>query len=286
MALVVLTLIALSWMTLDLRASSSDVSAPERGALAVLAPLQQALSVAVRPASSAVRWVGDQRRLHERLERLRVTDAELRSVRVVSADLAVENRRLRALLDMRARIGRRTVGARALGAPPGDPGGGVLINAGARRQVAPGMVVVDAGALVGRVVAVTATHARVEMATSPDARYAVRVVPGDATGRLRGAGDGRLLLELDDPHGAVPDGASVVTRAFEGSEVPDGLPIGTVVGARPDDRVHDVRPQVHGASLDLVQVVVDATRQPSEVLGAAATSRATALPAPPQPGER
>jgi rod shape-determining protein MreC len=283
---VVLTLIALSWMTLDLRAAAPGGGTPDRGALAVFAPVQEALATVVHPATSAVRWIDDQRALHERLDQLRGTDAELRAARASNADLATENRRLRDLMGMRERMGHRTVGARALGTPPGDPGGGVLITAGTAEGVAPGMTVTDATGLVGRVVAVTATHARVELATSPHARYAVRVVPGDLPGRLWGAGDGRLVVELDDPSGALPTGARVVTRAFEGSTVPDGLPVGVVQDDAVDGQSHTVRPQVRAEALDLVQVVVDAPAQPSTLIGGAVTAGADALPAPPRPGER
>lgn len=286
LGLVVLTLIALTWMTLDLRDAAAGGGAPDGGVLTVVAPAQQALAAVVRPAIAAVRWIDDQRALHEQLARLRGTAAELRAVRAGNLDLVAENRRLRRLIGMRERIGHRTVGARVLGTPPGDPGGGVLITAGTRQGVAPGMAVVDVGGLVGRVVAASATHARVELATSPQARYAVRLVPGDLSGRLRGAGDGRLIVELDDPQGAVPADATVVTRAFEGSAVPDGLPVGAVQEGATDLRSRAVRPQVQASALDLVQVVLDAPAQPSTVAGGAATTGVTALPAPPRPGER
>ena len=286
LGLVVLTLIALSWMTFDLRGAAPGGGAPDRGVLMVFAPVQRALAAVVHPATTAVRWIDDQRALHERLEALRDTEAALRVARARNADLAAENRRLRRLVGMRARVGHRTVGARVLGTPPGDPGGGVLMTAGARQGVAPGMTVVDVGGLVGRVVAVGATHARVELASSPHARYAVRVVPGDLPGRLRGAGDGRLIVELDDPQGAVPADATVVTRAFEGSAVPDGLPVGALHDDASDRRSRPVRPQVRVTALDLVQVILDVPAQPSTVVGDAVTTGATTLPAPPRPGER
>lgn len=287
LGLVVLTLIALSWMTFDLGgAAAPGGGTQDRGALAIFAPVQQALATVVHPATSAVRWIDDQRDLHERLDRLRDADAELRATQATNADLTAENRRLRDLLGMRARIGHRTVGARALGTLPGDPGGGIVITAGTDRGVAPGMTVIDAGGLVGCVVAVTATHARVELVTSPHARYAVRVVPGDLPGRLRGVGDGGLVVELDDPHGALPGGATIVTRAFEGSAVPDGLPVGTVGGTEADSASRAVRPHVRAAALSLVQVIVDASAEPSTLVGRAVTSDVDVLPAPPRPGER
>lgn len=286
LGLVVLTLIALSWMTFDLRGATSGGDAQDRGALTAFAPLQQVLAAVVQPAASAVRWLDDQRGLHERLEHLRHADRQLRAARAGNADLAAENRRLRQLMDMRERSGHRTVGARVLGTPPGDPGGGLVITAGARRGVAPGMTVVDVGGLVGRLVAVSSTHARVELATSPQARYAVRVVPGDLPGRLRGAGGGRMIVELDDPRGALPTGAEVVTRTFEGSAVPDGVPVGVVQDGASDRRSRPVRPHVHAAALHLVQVIVDARTQPSDVVGEAVPTDAAPLPRPPRPGER
>lgn len=284
LGLVVLTLLAVSWMTLDLRGSTVS-DAQDRTALAVFAPVQQVVAAVVQPATSAARWIGDQRHLHVRLARLRDVDAGLRASRATNADLADENRRLRALLGMRARTGGRTVAARALGTLPGDPGGGVVITAGADDGVAPGMAVVDTAGLVGRVVTATATHARVELVTSPHARYAVRVVPGGLPGRLRGAGAGRAVVELDEPGGTPPPGAAVVTRTFAGSAVPDGLVVGTLQDAATDGRSRAVDPQVQGAAVGLVQVVLDAPAQPSTLAGTALPTRAAPLPAPPRPGE-
>lgn len=293
MLLLVLTLIALSWMTLDLRAPVGAASAaPRRTALAVFAPVQQILATALRPIDTAVRWVGDQRRLHEQLDALRDETAELRAAAAHKADLADENRRLRGLLAMRARLEHRTVGARVLGTPPGDPGGTVLIDVGADRGVLPDMPVVShGGGLVGRVVAVSPSHARVEVLTSPAARYAVRVTPGGVPGRLRGTGAGTLRLELDDPHQSVATAASVVTRAFEGSTMPDGVAVGTVVGVG-RDRYLDVRPLVAPAGIDLVQVVVGPpTAVPADgSIPAVGSSHdgahRSALPPPPRPSER
>lgn len=109
-----------------------------------------------------------------------------------------------------------------------------------------------------------------------------RGAPGDLPGRVRGAGDGRLVVELDDPHDALPTGATVVTPAFEGSTVPDGLPVRvvqhTAVGGA---RAWCTAPAV---AVDLVQVIVDAPAHPSTIGGGAVTRRADALPAPPRPG--
>ncbi len=286
MTLLVLTLLALSWMTLDLRAPSDVTGGPRRTALAVFAPVQEALLAVVRPVDAAVGWMADQRVLHARLEGLRDADVRARSVAAANDDLAAENDRLRRLLAMRARSAHRTVGARVLGTAPGDLGGGVLITAGTADGVAPDMAVVDARGLVGRVVETTPSHARVELTTSPSARYAVRLAVGQVPGRLRGSGAGRMRLELNDPRVTVLPGAAVVTRAFEGSSVPDGLPIGEVVHGAANDRHLEVRPLVPVASAQLVQVIVDAPAHPHAREWSGGSGAAAPLPAPPRVGER
>jgi rod shape-determining protein MreC len=283
--LVVLTLVAVTLMTLDLSDDGGGPVARVRyGALVLIAPVQQMVSVAVRPVTRVGRWIHDQRRLHEELARSRATADRLATAEIERDDVGAENAELRRLLGMREDLSLSTVGARVLGTVPGDPGSSVLIDAGTRDGLAAGMTVLDDRGVVGRLVAVTAHHARVELATSPAARYAVRVVDGRLSGRLRGRGDGGLQLELNDPHAVVPAGAVVVTRAFEGSTVPDGLSIGTVSESAADGRPLPVRPAVDAATLDLVQVVTGPDR-PSEIELDGRPSE-TALPDPPRPSER
>jgi rod shape-determining protein MreC len=283
--LAVFLLAAVTLMTIDLSdGRDGPMTRVRHGAVAVFAPVQHAVAAAVRPATGVVRWLDDQHGLHAELARTRARVASLETAAVERDDLRGENARLHRLLGMRDRMGLNTVGARVLGTVPGDPGSSVLIDAGSGDGLAAGMTVLDDRGVVGRLVTVTARHAQVELVTSPTARYAVRVVSGRHPGRLRGRGDGGLELELNDPHAAVPAGAAVVTRAFQGSTVPDGLPIGIVEAADGVDRHRAVRPAVNVTTLDVVQVVT-APAQPSE-LPAGDPVTATPLPPPPHDGER
>lgn len=285
MLLVVLTLVAVTLMTLDLSdGGGGPVARARHGALVVFAPVQHVVSVVVRPVTGVGRWIEDQRRMHTELAQTRDAADRLAAAEIERDDLRAENAELRRLLRMRDDLGVSTVAARVLGTVPGDPGSGVLIDAGARDGLAAGMTVLANDGVAGRLVAVTGRYARVELVTSPAARYAVRVVTGRQPGRLRGRGDGDLQLELNDPHAAVPAGAVVVTRAFEGSNVPDGLSIGTIVEPAADGRPLRVRPAVAVTTLDIVQVVTGPV-QPSEIEPGVQPS-ATALPDPPRPSER
>lgn len=284
MLLVVLTLTALTLMTLDLSGGGDGpVTQLRRGAVAAFAPVQHVVAVAVQPLSAAAAWISDQRRLHAELARLRATAARLETAAVQRDDVRAENAELRSLLAMRDRLEVPTVGARVLGTVPGDPGSSVLVDAGSDAGLAPDMTVVDDRGVVGRLVVVTAEHARVELITSPRARYAARVVSGRHAARMRGRGDGGLQLELDDPHADVPEGTPVVTRTFEGSTVPDGLLIGTVAGSA-GTRYRAVRPAADLDALDVVQVLVESP-QPSELPSGQRPSAAP-LPPPPRASER
>lgn len=260
MTFIVLTLLALSWVTFDLQSPASVRNGPRQGALQLFGPVQRTLAVVGGPVNAATRWLSDQRHLHRELTQLRGARARARSVASVNDDLVAENRELRALLSMRARGPHRGVGATVLGAPPGDPSGTVVLTAGTADGVAPDMAVVDDTALVGRIVAATRSYARVELVTSPAARYAVRV-GGEPSGRLWG-GRSLLRLELDDVQRPARPGAAVVTRAFEGSPIPDGIPIGTVATAPTHERYVDVEPLVDTGSLSVVQVLTGAAEHP------------------------
>lgn len=285
MMLAVLLLVAVTVMTIDLSdGRNGPVTRLRHRAVAVFAPAQQVVATAVRPLTAALGWVDDQRRLHAELARARARAARLETAVVERHDLRGENAELRRLLGMRDRMGVSTVGARVLGTVPGDPGSSVLIDAGSDDGLAQGMTVLDDHGVVGRLVTVAARHARVELVTSATARYAVRVVAGHHLGRLRGRGDGVLQLELDEPHADVPAGAAVVTRAYEGSAVPDGLPIGTIAPSDRNDRYRLVDPAMRRSALDLVQVVT-APAQPRR-LPSSDVPTATPLPPPPHPGER
>lgn len=265
----VLVLVALVLITIDYRqGESGPLASLRRGAVAVLSPAQQGLAGALGPAERLAASVGELWRLREEKRELEEEVERLRQGRVSRADLEREVSELRALLDMRERLGLTTTGAQVIARPPGTFSWTVLLDAGAEQGVRPGMAVIDSAGLVGRVLEVTADHARVELATSPDAGYAVRIAEIGVEGLLSGRGVRPFQLEALDPEAAVPPDAEVVTRSFEGSSIPDGIPVGAVregtsgAGSGPAGRFLAVQPVVDFTRLDLVQVVLDAPRQP------------------------
>lgn len=266
-ALAVLTLVALALLTVDFRQGRDGVVASlQRGALVVFGPLQEGFARLAHPVGSLVSAIAEVGELRERNaeleEELRQLQQRLPSV----ANLERENAEFRGLFRMREDFGFTTTAARVIGQPPGASDNTVLIDAGAENGLEPGMAVLTADGLVGKLIEVVARHARVELLTSPDARYAVRVASTTQTGYLRGQGARPFQLEILDPEATVPGGSEIVTQVFQGTTVPDGIPVGEVMdppeGAPVNVRYHSVRPYVDFTKLSLVQVVLDEPLQP------------------------
>ena len=268
--LAALTLVALLLVTLDFRQGDEGFVADlQRGALVAFGPVQEGFAQVVRPIGGFFSAIGELSELRDRNARLEHELAQLRERLPSVANLERENAELRELFHMREDLGLMTTAARVIGQPPGADDNTLLIDAGAENGLEPGMPVLTADGLVGKLTEVVGTHARVELLTSPDARYAVRVASTTQTGLLRGQGAEPFQLEIRDPEASVPEGAEIVTQLFQGTTIPDGIPVGAVV-APPEDapvnaRYLSVRPFVDFTKLSIVQVVLDEPMQPDEL---------------------
>jgi rod shape-determining protein MreC len=286
--LAVLVLVSLVLLTVDYRqGDGGSIAAVQRGALAVVGPVQEGFARVVRPVGGFFSGVGDLWRLRDENATLLAELEELRDARVSVAHLQQENAELRAHLEMRERLGFTTTGAQVIAQPPGPFDWTVLIDIGAAHGVEIGMAVIDGDGLVGKVIEVTRNNARVELLASPNANYAVRIAESGEAGFLRGRGSRPFQLEIADPEAEVPGDAEVVTLAFQGTTIPDGIPVGTVEGplGRPGvggARYLAVRPYVDFARLNVVQVILDGPVYPAD-LPADELIEPGDLPRPPPP---
>ncbi len=266
-----LVLVSLLLITMDYRqGDDGPLGAVQQLAMDAFTPLQDGLGAVVQPIGSFFGSIGQLGRLREENAALEAELDRLRSRAVSIADLERENEALREALGMQQRLELTTTAARVIGQPPGAFRWSVLIDAGTDHGVRRNMAVVNADGLVGKVTDVTSSHARVQLAASPNAGYAVRVAETGQQGLLSGRGSQPMeMFIVDDPETAVPEGAEVVTRAYQGGTIPDGIPIGVVEQpAEPSDergQFLDVRPYVDFAKLDVVLVVLDAPEMPVDL---------------------
>ena len=265
--LAVLVLVSLVLITIDYRQGDGGaVAAIQRGALTVFGPVAEGFGEVVRPIGGFFSGIGSLGSLRDENAALKQDLQDIRERQVSMADLQRENDQLRAQLGMRDRLGYTTTAARVIAQPPTSIERSVLLDVGADNGLLPGMAVMNEFGLVGKLTEVTASNARVELLTSPNARYGVRVADSGETGLLTGSGANPFQLELLDKEAEVATDAQIVTQTFTGTSIPDGIPVGVVEARRGQaSRFHSVRPYVDFTRLTLVQVVLDFPIQPSEL---------------------
>lgn len=189
-----------------------------------------------------------------------VDQARMARMRTVADD----NTRLRALLDAAER-GRLDVQLAPILDVDLDPSRQRLVlNAGSGDGVRIGQSVIDAGGLVGQVIATTPMHATVLLLTDPS--HAVPVAVARTGVRLVAYGEGRsdeLRLPSIPLSSDVRVGDQLVTSGL-GVRFPAGFPVGTITELQPDDSraflVGAVRP---AAQLDRGRDVLLLRRAPA-----------------------
>jgi rod shape-determining protein MreC len=202
-----------------------------------------------------------------------------------------ENGRLRGLLGAAERGGLDVQLAPILDIDLDPTRQRLILDAGSRDGVQMGQSVIDAGGLLGQIIAVMPSTSTVLLLTDPD--HAVPVVVARTGVRLVAYGKGRSdqLQLLNVPLSSdVKVGDSVITSGL-GGRFPSGFAVGTVTRLEPDDSraflVGDVRP---AAQLDRGRDVL-LLRQTRVALPPAATttpavtpSASTSTPASPTDG--
>jgi rod shape-determining protein MreC len=148
---------------------------------------------------------------------------------------AAENARLRGLLGAGQRGGLDVQLAPILNIDLDPTRQRLVLDAGSRDGVQVGQSVIDAGGLLGQIIAVDAGTATVLLITDPD--HAVPVVVARSGVRLVAYGKGRSdRMELVNiPLSSdIRPGDAIVTSGL-GGRFPAGFPVGTVQSLRPDD---------------------------------------------------
>ncbi|NWG06834.1 MAG: rod shape-determining protein MreC [Chloroflexi bacterium] len=138
----------------------------------------------------------------------------------------------------------------------------VIINRGSNDGILRGMPVVTDQGLIGRVDAVIADAARVQLITDPASRVNVRLQNAETEASLVGSVTGDITLDLIPQDITVEQGDLVLTSGLGGGYPPD-LIIGQVVNVRSRDfdlfQQATVQPVVDFNRLQIVLVIVNFT---------------------------
>ena len=163
-----------------------------------------------------------------------------------------ETRVLSALVEFaRVHPENRYLAAAIIGRDPSPFVKYVIINRGSDAGLRSGMPVVTSQGLAGRIAAVTAGAARVELITDPSSSVNVSLEPSGAQAVLLGSLSGELTLDLIPQNASVKVGDLVLTSGL-GGNFPGNILIGQITSVR--RRETDLFQQAS------VQPVVDFTR--------------------------
>ncbi|HEU0295607.1 MAG TPA: rod shape-determining protein MreC [Anaerolineales bacterium] len=199
--------------------------------------------------------------LRQRNTELEAEVAELQSQVIQLQQQVGQTEMLAALVDFeRANPENQYQGAAVIGRDPSPFLQYVIINRGSNDGILRGMPVVTDQGLVGRVDAVIADAARVQLITDPAANVNIRLQNAEVDASLVGSVTGDLTLELIPQDASVQSGDLVLTSGLGGG-YPPNLIVGQVVNVRFRDfdlfQEATVQPVVDFNQLQVVLVIIN-----------------------------
>jgi rod shape-determining protein MreC len=265
---VALVSISLVTITVDYReGTDGPLASLGDGALAVVSPLQEAVSKVTHPIGNFFSTLfrlpsirHDRDVLRERVDMLETQLAEGR------ADQARLDE-LEALVGVQESLGIRieTTGAQVIANGVSNFEWTITIDKGSSDGIHENMPVIASAGLVGHVVNVGTSSSVVQLIIDPDSSVAGRLDVSRQTGLLSGDGPADLQMSLVEPTVEVAPDEHVVTAGYRIAGVaeslyPPNVLIGTVSRVLDEDSATEkfltVRPAVDFSSLSLVLVVL------------------------------
>ncbi|MEO1017993.1 MAG: rod shape-determining protein MreC [Pseudomonadota bacterium] len=218
-----------------------------------VAPLLRVLNAPVVGIREATTSFGELLAIYEENQHLREENRRLLMWQAESVHLRVQNQSLRKLLEMPERQTRSIwITAQVIA----DTGGSFvqtrLIDAGSSRQVAKGMAAINENGLVGRIVDVGQSSARLLLLTDLNSRIPVVIEGSRDRAILEGDNSELLTLRFMPLNPDFEIGDRILTSG-EGGLIPSGLLIGEISSI--ENGIVRVTPFVDWRRIDYVSVL-------------------------------
>jgi rod shape-determining protein MreC len=255
--------------------------ASQRGAMEVLAPVQEGANRALKPFRDFFGWFGDTMDAKQQRDELRKERDRLRQ-QVVRLELEQnENQQLRGLLSFDRTTDYQPVTARVYLRSPSTWYSTVQINKGSSDGVRVNQPVINDAGLVGKVKSVSDGNAVVMLLTDQQFGVSAQAVEAREPGAILPAvgAPGDLLLDLVPRAKRVRPGDQIITAGTVSARLPSPFPRGLLIGTvkRVEgqgelDRTIHVEPAADLRRLDIVQVL---TRPHAQLTASAAKPGST-----------
>lgn len=268
--LLVVTLVSASLITITVdyrQGDSGALSAAGDTAIAVIAPLQEAVSKVTDPIgnffSTLLRLPAIRSANEDLRAQISALEQEISTTRADQQRLA----ELESLLGLQESFGSRieTTAAEVIANGVSNFEWTITLDKGSSDGIEDDMPVVAAAGLVGHVVRVTPSSSVVQLIIDPESFVGGRLDGSGETGLLEGEGEGDLRMSQVDPETQVLPDERVVTSGYRFGGVfeslyPPNVLVGTVSRVLSDDNALEkfvtVRPAVDFSTLSVVLVVL------------------------------
>ncbi len=221
-------LVSFLLMTLQVRRDTAVVNLTRQGLVFIMSPFIKVTAVAVQGITDVWRDYVDLRALQEENKHLKRDAVALKRRVDQLEEQALETQRLERLLDMRQTSQAEFLTARVVGKDATNWFKTILLDRGSQEGVRRNQPVLAPDGLVGRVVEVTPTSAKVQLLTDPVSSVGGLIqrtrVTGIVSGNLGAGARVRYLPLLAD----VVGGDEVVTSGM-GGVFPKGIAIGRIL---------------------------------------------------------
>ncbi len=222
---------------------------------------QSWLSSRVQAIENLARASQDLAVLRQRNLELEAQVSQLQAEIIQLKQQLAETEILSALVDFaRAHPDHRYVAASVIGRDPSPFMKYVIINRGSDDGIRRGMPVVTQQGLVGRVTAVTAVAARVQLIIDPASSVDIRIEPSRAQAVLLGSLTGELSLDMIPQSASVNVGDLVLTSGL-GGNYPKDILVGQVITVRRREtelfQRAAVQPVVDFSRLEIVLIIIN-----------------------------
>lgn len=202
----------------------------------------------------ALRHVSEEnRRLHRDIQQLRGRNVELQ-------EMVVASQRLARLLELKEKLGPRTVAAQVIGRDATNWYRSVVLDKGARDGIRVEMGVITPDGVVGRVVKTTPFSSVVLLITDPNNAVTGLIQRTRDEGIVEGTAQGRARLKYIPLLSTVRTGDVVVTSGLAGG-FPRRLAIGTITRIDKEEgdlfQSAEIAPEVDFLKYEEVLVIID-----------------------------
>ena len=219
------------------------------------------LSVRFQALQNTIAAPQDLARLRQRNSEMEAEVSRMQTEIIVLKQQISETRVLSALVDFaRVQPENRYLAATVIGRDPSPFLEYVIINRGSDDGLRRGMPVVTQQGLVGRIAAVTADAARVQLITDPASTINVKLEPSGAQAVIRGEVSGEISLAMIPQSAQVEIGDLILTSGL-GGNYPTNILIGQVTGVRRREtdlfQSASVQPVVDFNQLEIVLIITN-----------------------------